>query len=466
VGVADIFISYKREDWRTIEPLINALQSQKFDVWWDEKILPGEKIRPIVNKVLEGVACLIVVWSELSLESNWVPDEATYARDRDILLQVTFDSSSPPLGFQQLLVQDLTAWSGDLTDPRFQKVLKRIRTLLQQTQKQPKTAQLAAELGAPNRRVDVIRDRYAEIHNKRIFLIVGSFNEEWQIALNLNLMHAAQRADVLCSVLVPFEDHSFEQQRDLLKAVHSNAADYVGGVIICSGWPDHLIKELGAIVRQFPIPVIFVDRNPPILGPEIPPNAAYVSVNDETGGALAAAAVLNLAAAHSIKRILVMAGFAKSRRHESFQQKLIMSGKLRGSEIVITQDGKFDRWISENIAYNRLAQARRERKPFDVVFCTADSMTLGCLDAVERLRTSREVRRPLVIGYDGTPTTKKIIDEGQSPLARIVIQDSKELAGAAIAELIRLSQSNHIAEINKVIWIEPHLYPRLETTSL
>jgi hypothetical protein len=51
--MADIFISYKREDWPTVEPLVKALEAQNFDVWWDDKIQPGEKITPIINEILD-----------------------------------------------------------------------------------------------------------------------------------------------------------------------------------------------------------------------------------------------------------------------------------------------------------------------------------------------------------------------------------------------------------------------------
>lgn len=59
---------------------------------------------------------------------------------------------------------------------------------------------------------------------------------------------------------------------------------------------------------------------------------------------------------------------------------------------------------------------------------------------------------------------KKLIDDTQSSLTRLVIQDSKELAGAAIAQLIRLNQSEEAAK--KVIWIDPYLYPRLQRGSV
>lgn len=241
-----------------------------------------------------------------------------------------------------------------------------------------------------------------------MFLIVGSFNEEWQISLNRYLMQAAQRSDLLCSVLVPFEDHSVEQQRALLQSIEVHATDYVGGIVICSGWPDHLLEELAIIVKRFSIPIVFVDRNPPVPDSEIPPKLTYVSVSDRAGGELAADAVLELADAINMKRILVIAGFAKSKRHEAFKDKLAAAGKLKGCELVIAQDGNFNRWISENVAHNQLSKASEESKPFDAVFCTADSMTVGCLDAIERLARRRKIRKPRVIGYDGTATTKKV----------------------------------------------------------
>jgi TIR domain len=146
--VVDIFISYKHEDRRAIEPLIKALELQKFTVWWDDKMLPGEKIPAVINEILDKVACVIVVWSRLSLESNWVPDEAAYGRDHETLIPVTFDGSKAPLGFQQLFVLDLAAWAGDLADVRFQKVVTRVRSLLDRPTKQPKSLKLNTEAEA------------------------------------------------------------------------------------------------------------------------------------------------------------------------------------------------------------------------------------------------------------------------------------------------------------------------------
>ena len=93
-------------------------------------MLPGERIPTIVRKILDEASCVVVVWSARSSESNWVPDEATYGRDHNMLIPVSLDGTPPPLGFQQLLTQDLAGWDGGADDVRIQKVVAAVRTHL------------------------------------------------------------------------------------------------------------------------------------------------------------------------------------------------------------------------------------------------------------------------------------------------------------------------------------------------
>src|SRR5216684_1450411 len=101
----DVFVSYKREDDAGVRPLVAVLASEGFTVWWDQNMLPGERIPTIVRKILDEASCVVVVWSARSSESNWVSDEATYGRDHNMLIPVSLDGTPPPLGFQQLLTQ-------------------------------------------------------------------------------------------------------------------------------------------------------------------------------------------------------------------------------------------------------------------------------------------------------------------------------------------------------------------------
>lgn len=459
--MAHIFISYKHEDTKTVLPLIRALESQKFSVWWDDKISPGGRIPAVIHKALDEVSCVIVVWSKLSVESNWVLDEAGYGRDRNMLIPVIIDDCQPPLGFQQLLAQDLHGWSGNSKDPRIRKVFAAVREILSRA---PSKLSRKPAAGGLRAREDLVR-HYDSMRHQRVFLIVGSFNEEWQVSLNFQLMQALQQSELLCTMMVPSEDHSVEQQRNFLQSIVDGESDYLGGLVICSGWPDELMQELLALVKRLELPIVLIDRNPPKGLSPIPPNLSYVSVNDDRGGQLAADAVLQLAEDLRIRRILVIAGYAKRARYRAFQRKIRTSKKLKGCEVIITEDGRFDRWVAENVAYNFLTEANERRKPFDVIFCIADSMTIGCLDAIARVTNWAGAPLPKVIGYDGTATTRNLVENRRSPLVRIVVQDGKEIARAAIAQLILLSQKKAAGAAKNVIWVEPYLYPRVERAS-
>ena len=47
--MADVFISYKREDRQTAERISIALEQLGFDVWWDFELLSGDKYRNVIR---------------------------------------------------------------------------------------------------------------------------------------------------------------------------------------------------------------------------------------------------------------------------------------------------------------------------------------------------------------------------------------------------------------------------------
>ena len=61
--MADIFISYKREDRRVAERLSIALEQLGFDVWWDFEILSGDRFRRVVEKVIDECKVAIVLFN-------------------------------------------------------------------------------------------------------------------------------------------------------------------------------------------------------------------------------------------------------------------------------------------------------------------------------------------------------------------------------------------------------------------
>ena len=120
----DIFVSYKSEDRDWVARLVETLESQGWDVWWDEAILPGDQWRPSIERSLEGARCVVVVWSTAAVESAFVRDEASRAGDR--LVPVAMDPVSPPVGFGETQYADLSKWTPGTRHVELERFLKAV----------------------------------------------------------------------------------------------------------------------------------------------------------------------------------------------------------------------------------------------------------------------------------------------------------------------------------------------------
>ena len=117
--MADIFLSYAREDRQKAELLSHALEHAGWSVWWDREILPGASYEQLIEAELSTARCVVVLWSDAARQSNWVRDEATLAISRHVLVSVLLDASEPPLGFRQQQTASLAHWDGSVMDPAF-----------------------------------------------------------------------------------------------------------------------------------------------------------------------------------------------------------------------------------------------------------------------------------------------------------------------------------------------------------
>lgn len=118
---ADVFVSYKAEDRARVLPLVSALQSEGFVVWWDTQIAGGGHWREEIQGHLDAAKCVIVVWTKRSIghDGNFVRDEASRAQRRGVYLPIRLDPVEPPLGFGEIQAISLKGWHGDGLDPRF-----------------------------------------------------------------------------------------------------------------------------------------------------------------------------------------------------------------------------------------------------------------------------------------------------------------------------------------------------------
>jgi TolB-like protein/Tfp pilus assembly protein PilF len=128
-GNADVFLSYSRDDQKAALPIISALESAGYSVWWDGLLGGGERFAHITEQALENARAVVVLWSKTSLTSHWVHDEATRGRDRRCLVPLSIDGSDPPLGFRQFQVIDVSGNKSRANSPEMQKLILAVGAL-------------------------------------------------------------------------------------------------------------------------------------------------------------------------------------------------------------------------------------------------------------------------------------------------------------------------------------------------
>ncbi|MFZ1430220.1 MAG: SUMF1/EgtB/PvdO family nonheme iron enzyme [Geminicoccaceae bacterium] len=110
--MADVFISYAREDRERARRLALALEAAGRSVWWDREILPGKDFTAVIGAELATAKAVVVIWSAASVASGWVRDEAHEGLERQALVPVLVDGVEPPMGFRSIHAADLTSWEG------------------------------------------------------------------------------------------------------------------------------------------------------------------------------------------------------------------------------------------------------------------------------------------------------------------------------------------------------------------
>jgi len=143
----DIFISYSKEDKEQASAIAMALESDGFEVWWDIDIPTGQTWDSVIESAINNSKCVIVLWSKISVESEWVRIEAAEGKKRNILIPVRIEDVEVPLAFRRRQFIDLIEWSKKKSDLNFKKLIEDINltignnsTIINESVKKPITS--------------------------------------------------------------------------------------------------------------------------------------------------------------------------------------------------------------------------------------------------------------------------------------------------------------------------------------
>lgn len=74
--MADVFISYSKNDVADARKLAALLEANGYSVWWDNHLEGGEQFRGKIASELASARAVIVIWTKSSVASDWVQSEA------------------------------------------------------------------------------------------------------------------------------------------------------------------------------------------------------------------------------------------------------------------------------------------------------------------------------------------------------------------------------------------------------
>jgi hypothetical protein len=125
-----LFISYSHQDKPVAMQVAEALSQRGYEVFWDTKIPAGKTFDTYIYDELEKTDAVIVLWSKHSVDSDYVKEEAEYAKKKSVLVPLSIDATEPPFGFARIQSTDISGWHGSTKDPRWQTVVDSIEAIL------------------------------------------------------------------------------------------------------------------------------------------------------------------------------------------------------------------------------------------------------------------------------------------------------------------------------------------------
>jgi adenylate cyclase len=132
--MADVFVSYARNDKARVAPVVAAIESKGWTVWWDPDITPGQEFDDQIDAEITAALAVLVVWTPNSVTSRWVRGEAREAAERGVLVPVRFDQARLPMDVRAIHTTDLDGWGENPAGPQAQEFLRALGTYIARAQ--------------------------------------------------------------------------------------------------------------------------------------------------------------------------------------------------------------------------------------------------------------------------------------------------------------------------------------------
>jgi ribose transport system substrate-binding protein len=290
--------------------------------------------------------------------------------------------------------------------------------------------------------------------NDQVFFILCAFTEKrWVAGLVQDIHNSLDRRGFDLVLKIPERDYVHYGQVRHLQNLSERRDRYVGG-IVSPAEPELLRNDLKSFCVSMGCPVIFVDIDPFDAAEDYPANTAFVGYAPESIGRCAADYVGEHARRSQLSApgVLVIGSKLHIGRQKEFVKRL--RSRIPDADFIIDDDGGFNRARAREIACENLRS--EEHVVPNYIFCTNDEMALGAVDALGIMGFEND-GSVTVVGVDGIPEARALIDSQNTPLRATVVQDSCRMAEIATDLLDRAIRGKHIEKYN---YLDPRVYRR------
>lgn len=133
--MADIFISYSRQDRQVAEQVKNLLEKLNLTVFFDvEGLDGGDSFPDVLDREVKAARAVVGIWSPHALTRPWVRTECLIGKDRGVLLPAAVERLDPlmdvPAAFYGVQYIDLSHFNGDAGHVEWARFLKSLARVL------------------------------------------------------------------------------------------------------------------------------------------------------------------------------------------------------------------------------------------------------------------------------------------------------------------------------------------------
>jgi len=133
--MADVFVSYAREDRERVVTISRVLKEAGLSVWLDLQIPTASRWEDEITHELEQARCVLMLWSHNAATSEWVRREGLSGLERAALVPIMMDDCDIPDEFDSIQFANFTEWDGSSSATELDEVLRCVRSqMLPKTQ--------------------------------------------------------------------------------------------------------------------------------------------------------------------------------------------------------------------------------------------------------------------------------------------------------------------------------------------